>query len=161
MKLCDFVKLQVISIIYYLSYARHESDLKYQFPASNLDDFFHTVESSDSESESEKELEYDEDYENFEKNYKVNSENEVNETSSLSEILSQEMKRSLSFTSEKLIVNEKSKLKKTGDDFVISKPEWFQDYIPYWGGFVIDYNQNKTDIIIKNTCSIDYFLFAI
>ena len=85
----------------------------------------------------------------------------MNETSSLSENLSQEMKRSLSFTSEKLIVNEKSKLKKIGDDFVISKPEWFQDYIQYRGGFFIDYNQNKNDIIIKNTCSIDYFLFVI
>lgn len=151
----------IASIIYYLSFARHDSDLKYKFPAAHLNDFFHTVESSDSESESEEEPDYDEEYENFEKNSIMSLNTEANQSSSECEILSQEMKRSLSFASEKNIINEKTKLKKIEDDFLISKPEWFKDYIPYWGGFIIDENETKTEISIRNTCSIDYFLFAI
>ena len=39
--------------------------------------------------------------------------------------------------------------------------EWLVDYIPFWGGFMIDQNGNKTNTSITNTCTIDYFLFSI
>ena len=77
-----------------------------------MNDFFHTVESSDSESESEEEPDYDEEYENFEKNSIMSLNTEANQSSSGCKKLSQEMKRSLSFASEKTIINEKTKLKK-------------------------------------------------
>ena len=135
-----------------MSFARHCSEFSRTFPASHLDNFFHVVESSDSESESDKESDCNSnsssDSESKSSHNKLESNESTDEKPSIfeheskdePEILSQELDRSL--TIEPTI-------------------NWIVDYIPFWGGTIIDKDGNKTEIRINNTCTIDYFLYSI
>ena len=99
-------------------------------------------------------------YEEKNFNYKVNvlSENEPDEfSSSEAEQLSQDLKRSLSFVAT---VEDEKKIK-TKDETFSFPGEFFAEYVPFWGGLLIDEKGEKTDFLIRNTCTIDYFLFAI
>ena len=107
---------------------------------------FPIVESSSSESDSDSENE------NFEGKNVCSSENH---SEFECDKLSQEMKRSLSFSSQEQFGG----LKKLKDqnDFTIDK---LYGFIPKWGGFVVN-EQNFQNIEIVNTCTIDYFLLAL
>ena len=165
----------IASIVYYLSFARHSSDFSISYPASHLDNFFHVAESSDSESDSNCDKN---DCDSFSDSGSSNSEDEfesnesANEKSSILETESANEKSSILETES---ANEKSsilELESLTEPEILSqelnrsisiKPniEWLVDYIPFWGGSMIDQNGKKTSTSITNTCTIDYFLFSI
>ena len=149
----------IASFVYYLSFARHCFDFSICFPGSHFDNYFHVNESSDWE---------------FESNCDKKDFNSLNDSdSSNAEVeIEDEIKDKIEInesTNEKLSIFEPDTLTETEilsqeQNRIISiEPniEWLVEFIPFWGGSLIDINGNKTEISFINTCTIDYFLFSI
>ena len=128
-----------------------------------MDNFFHVAESSDSESDSYCDKN---DCDSFSDSGSSNSEDEFESNESANEkssILETESANEKSSILELESLTEPEILSQELNRSISIKPniEWLVDYIPFWGGSMIDQNGKKTSTSITNTCIIDFFLFSI